>query len=145
MAEALLAVEDIEIHYGSASVLKIPSLAVLPGEVLALIGPNGAGKSTLIRVIGLLERPERGQIYFRGVEVAHRDAPALRKRIATVFQEPLLLNSTVYENAALGLKLRGLEREAIERRVQPWLERLGISHLVRRRARSLSGGEAQRT
>lgn len=145
MAEALLALEDIEIHYGSASVLRIPSLAVLPGEVLALMGPNGAGKSTLIRVIGLLERPERGRIYFRGVKVAHGDAPALRKRIATVFQEPLLLNSTVYENAALGLKLRGLDRKAIDRRVQPWLERLGISHLVQRQARSLSGGEAQRT
>jgi tungstate transport system ATP-binding protein len=65
--------------------------------------------------------------------------------MASVFQEPLLLNASVYDNAALGLRLRGLDRRSIERRVQPWLERLGIDHLVRRRARSLSGGEAQRT
>lgn len=65
--------------------------------------------------------------------------------MASVFQEPLLLNASVYENAALGLKLRGLDRSSAEQRVLPWLERLGIAHLVRRQARSLSGGEAQRT
>jgi tungstate transport system ATP-binding protein len=69
----------------------------------------------------------------------------LRRRIASVFQEPLLLNTSVYENASLGLKLRGLDRRAIDHRVRPWLERLGIAHLAERPARSLSGGEAQRT
>jgi tungstate transport system ATP-binding protein len=62
-----------------------------------------------------------------------------------VFQEPLLLNTTVYENAVLGLKLRGLSNREIARRLNPWLERLGIAHLRQRNARSLSGGEAQRT
>lgn len=65
--------------------------------------------------------------------------------MASVFQDPLLLNASVYENAALGLKLRGLDRRSVERRVGPWLERLGIAHLLKRPARSLSGGEAQRT
>jgi len=65
--------------------------------------------------------------------------------MASVFQEPLLLNASVYENAALGLKLRRLDGRAAEQRVLPWLERLGIAHLARRQARSLSGGEAQRT
>jgi tungstate transport system ATP-binding protein len=69
----------------------------------------------------------------------------LRRRIATIFQEPLLLNATVYENAALGLKLRGVPSHEIARRLEPWLERLGIAHLRERSARSLSGGEAQRT
>ena len=65
--------------------------------------------------------------------------------MASVFPEPLLLNCSVYENAALGLKLRGLDRRSIDQRIRPWLERLRISHLAGRQARSLSGGEAQRT
>src|SRR5262249_36857300 len=69
----------------------------------------------------------------------------LRRRIATIFQEPLLLNATVYHNAALGLKLRGMSAAEIDGRLSPWLERLGILHLTSRSARTLSGGEAQRT
>jgi ABC-type Fe3+/spermidine/putrescine transport system ATPase subunit len=56
-----------------------------------------------------------------------------------------LLDSTVYANAALGLKLRGFGRDQIDKRLRPWLERLGIAHLTTRRVRTLSGGEAQRT
>ena len=62
-----------------------------------------------------------------------------------MFQEPLLVNATVYENAALGLRLRGVASRDIARRLEPWLERLGIAHLRGQSARSLSGGEAQRT
>jgi tungstate transport system ATP-binding protein len=65
--------------------------------------------------------------------------------MASVFQEPLLVNASVYDNAALGLRMRGLRGDAIEWRLRPWLERLGIAHLASRRARTISGGEAQRT
>ncbi|HXG51393.1 MAG TPA: ABC transporter ATP-binding protein [candidate division Zixibacteria bacterium] len=144
MAEALVTLRDILVRYGDVDVLDVPDLSVRSGEVLAIIGPNGAGKSTLLRVMGLLERPTRGVVCFRGREVDRRDLLPLRRRIASVFQQALLLNASVYENAALGLKLRGLDRRSIEQRVFPWLERLGIAHLAGRRARSLSGGEAQR-
>lgn len=145
MAEALLALKDILVQYGEATILQVPYLDVHLGEVLAVIGPNGAGKSTLLRVMGLLVQPTRGRVCFHGQEVPQGDALPLRRRMASVFQDPLLLNGSVYENAALGLKLRGLDRRSIERRVGPWLERLGIAHLLQRPARSLSGGEAQRT
>ena len=62
-----------------------------------------------------------------------------------MFQEPLLLNASVHDNAALGLKLRNVTSTEIESRLRPWLERLGISHLASRTVRTLSGGEAQRT
>jgi len=146
MAEALLTLEEIEVRYGGPTpVLRIPFLEVLPGEVLAIIGPNGAGKSTLLRVMGLLEQAEKGRIYFQAQEVFRKNALAMRRRMATVFREPLLLHMTVYENAALGLTLRGLKRQSIEAKVKPWLERLGIDRLAKRPARSLSDGEAQRT
>jgi len=145
MAEALLTLQDILVQYGEAPVLEVPSMAVHAGEVLAVIGPNGAGKSTLLRVMGLLEQPIRGRVTFQGQEVTRDNALTLRRRMASVFQEPLLLNASVYENATLGLKLRGLDRQAARQRVHPWLERLGIAHLAERSARSLSGGEAQRT
>ena len=145
MAQALLNLQEILVRYGEVPILHIPSLAILPGEVLAIIGPNGSGKSTLLRVMGLLEQPTEGKVTFRGDAVTRDNALPLRRRMATVFQEPLLLNASVYENATLGLALRGLDRRSIERKIRPWLERLGIDHLRRRPARSLSGGEAQRT
>ncbi len=145
MAETLLVLQDVVVRYGENPVLQIPFLAVSRGEVLAVIGPNGAGKSTLLRVMGLLEQPAGGKIRFRGEEATSRNAFSLRRRLASVFQEPLLLNLSVYENAALGLKLRSLDQRAVEQRVMPWLERLGIAQLRKRPARSLSGGEAQRT
>ena len=145
MAEALLALEKILVRYGESFSLEVPSLAVQRGEVLAVIGPNGAGKSTLLRVMGLLQKPTEGRIYFHSDEVKPTNGLATRRRMASVFQEPLLLNASVYDNAALGLRLRGLDGHTIEQRIRPWLERLGIEHLARRPARTLSGGEAQRT
>ncbi len=145
MAQALLTLQEILVRYGEVPILHIPSLAILPGEVLAIIGPNGSGKSTLLRVMGLLEQPTEGKVTFRGDAVIRENALPLRRRMATVFQEPLLLNASLYENATLGLALRGLDRRSIERKIRPWLERLGIDQLRRRPARSLSGGEAQRT
>ena len=110
MAETLLILDDILVQYGNVPILEFPSLAVHAGEILAIIGPNGAGKSTLLRVMGLLEQPVRGKATFRGQEVTRENALALRRRMASVFQEPLLLNASVVENAALGLRLRGLDR-----------------------------------
>jgi tungstate transport system ATP-binding protein len=145
MAEALLTLRDVLVQYGDSTILDVSNLSVYSGQALAIIGPNGAGKSTLLRVMGLLEQPKRGRVCFQGQEVDQRNVLPVRRRMASVFQQALLLNASVYENAALGLKLRGLNRRSAEQRVLPWLERLGIAHLARRKARVLSGGEAQRT
>ncbi len=145
MAEALLTLADIVVRHGDAAVLDIPRLEIFFGETLALIGPNGAGKSTLLRVLGLLEPPSAGAVYFRGERANGANALGMRRRMASVFQEPLLLNASVYDNAALGLKVRRFDRAELRRRVVPWLERLGIAHLAARHARTLSGGELQRT
>jgi tungstate transport system ATP-binding protein len=145
VAETLLTLRDVLVRYGDSIALRIPGLDLCPGEVLAIIGPNGAGKSTLLRVMGLLQLPSSGTVLFHGANVLEGNPLQARRRIATVFHEPLLLNATVHENVALGLKLRGVAGREIQQRVGPWLERLGIDHLSARFAGTLSGGEAQRT
>jgi tungstate transport system ATP-binding protein len=145
VAETLLTLRDIVVLYGERVALRLPSLEIKTGNLLAVIGPNGAGKSTLLRVMGLLQPPTEGRVLLRGKDALRANALQLRRRIATVFQEPLLLNATVYQNAALGLKLRGIRAAEIDTRLAPWFEKLGITHLASRSARTLSGGEAQRT
>jgi tungstate transport system ATP-binding protein len=145
VAETLLTLRDVAVHHGEHVALQHASLELYTSDILALIGPNGAGKSTLLRIMGMLQRPDQGDVLFRGQNALNGDSLGLRRRIATVFQEPLLLNATVHQNAALGLKLRGIGHAEIDRRLAPWLHRLGIEHLAARSARTLSGGEAQRT
>ncbi|MEW6334918.1 MAG: ABC transporter ATP-binding protein [Thermodesulfobacteriota bacterium] len=142
-AGILLGVEDLLVRRGGATVLDISRLQVFDGEVLSLIGPNGAGKSTLLLALSGLLKPLRGRLLFRGREI--RDPFVYRRRVAMVFQEPLLFDMTVFDNVASGLRIRGLGRAEIRRAVSAYLERFGIGHLAGRSARKLSGGEAQRT
>jgi tungstate transport system ATP-binding protein len=142
--EILLKVEELMVRRGGATVLDIPVLEVLQGQVLSLIGPNGAGKSTLMLTLAGLLKPARGSLFFRGERIADGGF-AYRRHIAMVFQEPLLFDTTVFENVAAGLKIRGVGRDEIGRTVPEYLERFGVVHLAKRSARKLSGGEAQRT
>jgi len=134
----------IRVVHGDRAVLDIPALGVEPGQVLAVIGPNGSGKSTLLRVLGLLDVPAAGEVRFRGDRVSASDGLAVRRRMASVFQEPLLADATVLANVSLGLRFRGVRGARAAERVGVWLERFGIAHLAARQARTLSGGEAQR-
>ena len=143
MSVPKLAVRDLKVMRGGSVLLEVPSLEVQRGEILAIIGPNGAGKSTLLNVLALLERPASGQLLFDGQPVGNSWL-AYRRRMAVVFQEPLLLDTSVEANVRSGLVLRGVSRQEQERRLWEWLGRFAIAHLVGRSARSLSGGEAQR-
>jgi len=140
----LLQLQNIVVERGRRRVLDVPCLNVLPNEVLAVVGPNGAGKSTLLRTIGLLERPARGSILFAGHPISGNPLP-FRRRMGFVFQEPLLLDTSVESNVRSGLALRGVPASERQRRVEEWTVRFGIAELRRRSARTLSGGEAQRT
>jgi molybdopterin-binding protein len=136
---------SVRVRQGQRTVLDVPALDVRPGEVLAVIGPNGAGKSTLLRVMGLIAEPTEGGVRFRGAPVTARDGLDGRRRMASVFQEPLLADTSVFGNVALGLRFRGAAGDRVQRPVESWLDRFGIAHLAARQARTLSGGEAQRT
>jgi molybdopterin-binding protein len=139
-----LSLRGVRLGYPPGFTLEVDALDVRAAEVLAVIGPNGSGKSTLLRVLGLLERPEAGEVCVAGRVVDARDGLAERRRMATVFQESLLADTTVAANIALGLGFRGVRGSAAEGRVRRWLERFGLTALAGRPARTLSGGEAQR-
>jgi len=141
----VVALHGIRVVRSGRTVLDVPELAVDAGQVLAVIGPNGAGKSTLLRVMGLLEAPTAGSVRFQGEHVSPADGLAIRRRMASVFQDPLLTDATVGDNVGLGLRFRGMGAERAAPRVTEWLGQLGIAHLAGRQARTLSGGEAQRT
>ncbi|OGL07864.1 MAG: hypothetical protein A3I17_05330 [Candidatus Rokubacteria bacterium RIFCSPLOWO2_02_FULL_72_37] len=143
-ADPVVALTGVSARYGGVEVLRLPALDVRAREILAVIGPNGSGKSTLLRLLAFLERPAAGEIRFHGRPVDAAHALAERRRIAMVFQQPLLADATVGENVALGLRFRGAPVAESEARVAHWLRRFNIAPLRDQRARGLSGGEAQR-
>jgi tungstate transport system ATP-binding protein len=142
----VLEAADVEVRYDGRGVLGVPALEVRASEVLAVIGPNGAGKSTLLQVLALLMRPTRGTVRLHGATPrTEGERLAWRRRMAGVFQEPLLCRGSVLYNARLACRLRGVAPAAADRRAREWLERLGIGVLADRPVDRLSGGEAQRT
>lgn len=141
----ILEVKDLQVMKAGSLVLDIPALMIEEGEILSLIGPNGAGKTALLQTLARLIKPAAGEFFFKGQQASpnHSDLE-YRRRVAMVFQEPLLFNTTVFENVASGLKIRGMQRPEIRKIVAENLEQFGISHLLHRSARKISGGEAQR-
>lgn len=140
----LVEVRNLLVKRDSHTALQLEHLAIQNAEVLAVVGPNGAGKSTLLLTLARLLKPERGEIQFNGTQASAESDTDYRRRIALVMQDPLLFDTSVFDNVASGLKFRGVHKDEIQRKVPLWLERLGVGHLAKRRANQLSGGEAQR-
>jgi len=134
----------VEVRHNERAVLRLPDLTVARGEVLAVVGPNGAGKSTLLQIAALLRAPDSGDVWIGDERAERRSGNRLRRRLAVVFQDPLLFDRSVMQNATSGLRFRGVGHREAEERARRWLDRFGVGHLATRSARSLSGGEAQR-
>jgi D-methionine transport system ATP-binding protein len=124
------------------------SLQVTRGEVFGMIGRSGAGKSTLLRLVNGLEKPSSGAVRVNGVSVGELDERGLvtlRRRIGMVFQHFNLLSAkTVRENIALPLKIAGVPKAAIDKKVDALLELVGLSAKRDAYPASLSGGQKQR-
>jgi tungstate transport system ATP-binding protein len=145
-SETILELKNILIKRGGIQRLAVPALAIQKGEVLSLIGPNGAGKTTLLQTLAALIKPAEGSIYYYGQKVNEQVSVLdYRRKLAMVFQESLLFSMSVFDNVALGLKMRGLRKAEIRARVMEQLQRFKIEHLSQRSSKALSGGEAQRT
>ncbi|HEY8911368.1 MAG TPA: ATP-binding cassette domain-containing protein [Desulfosporosinus sp.] len=140
----MLEAREISWTQDHKDILRNINFHLLPGECVGLIGPNGSGKSSLLKILAFLETPTSGLLYFQGQPVPRKVPLSIRRKIAIVFQQPLLLNTRVFDNVAIGLKIRGLSKEIIQERVNYWLEQFGVIRVSKQLALSLSGGEAQR-
>lgn len=142
----MIRIEHLSRSFGPKEVLRDIALEIRKGEIFTLIGPSGSGKSTLIRLIDLLDSPTSGKIFFDGRDTAgpEKDRLVIRRRMSMVFQKPAVLNTSVAENVAFGLKFRGVPATEAEKKVKFALNLVGLSDLYSRRAITLSGGEMQR-
>ncbi|WP_223591993.1 ABC transporter ATP-binding protein [Neobacillus bataviensis] len=141
----LIELKNITFTAQHKTILDIPHFQIQPGEFLGVMGPNGAGKSTLLKLLSFLERSSSGEILYRGQVITKGNAPLdLRRKFSIALQQSLLLDGTVYQNIAIGLKLRKISKVEIKEKVEHWLNLFGISHLAKKNALHLSGGEAQR-
>ena len=141
MAE--LKLSGIVKNFGAVRVLHGIDLTVQDGEMIVIVGASGCGKSTLLRIVAGLERSTGGTVLIDDRDVTALE-PAARD-IAMVFQNYALYpHMRVFDNMAYGLRIRGLDREDIKRRVGEAADLLGLSELLDRRPRELSGGQRQR-
>lgn len=144
MGECLRA-DKLTYCFEGRAVVDNVSLVLREGDRIAILGPNGAGKSTLLALLGLVLKPTSGSVWVGGERVRYDgQLVRLRRQVALVFQESLLIDASVWDNVALGLRLRGVGRAEVRARVEESLERFGIAHLAARHAREISGGEARR-
>jgi cell division transport system ATP-binding protein len=131
-------------HEGLAGV----SLHLEPGEMAFVTGHSGAGKSTLLRLIGLLERATRGQVWVNGRnlnKLKPRDIPYHRREVGMIFQDHRLLDDrTVFDNVALPLVVAGMGHAEVTRRVRAALDKVGLLKREKVFPITLSGGEQQR-
>ena len=129
------ALDAVEVEYDRGRALGPFSLALAPGEIVALVGPSGCGKSTAMRLLAGLESPTRGKVL---------RTPG-RGETAVVFQAPTLAPwLSARANAALPLELAGMDRKAAAGRAEEALARVGLAGAERARPAQLSGGMAMR-
>ncbi|ADQ66096.1 polar amino acid ABC transporter ATPase [Halogeometricum borinquense DSM 11551] len=155
-----LAAHGVTHGFDGETVFSDVSLAVEPGEVLAVVGPSGSGKTTLLRLLACLESPAEGVVTANGRnvgEMSEEERLHVRRRLGMVLQHRCLFSATVASNAAYGLRVRATWNERIRAAIRGFLgtaetplaavdalETVGMVDKQDRHAASLSGGEAQR-
>lgn len=138
-----LAIENLTKSFSGTTAVSDVSVAIGDGELLCLLGPSGCGKSTVLRMIAGFEMPSSGRIVIDGEDVA-RLSPD-RRPTGMVFQSHALWSHmNVFQNIAFGLKLRGLDRDAVRQKVADVLELVGLAGYEKRHPGQLSGGQQQR-
>jgi putative ABC transport system ATP-binding protein len=135
--------------FGQTPALRGATIAVGPGEIVAVMGPSGSGKSTLLHCLAGILTPDQGEVWFAGQRLdtltETQRSELRRDRFGFVFQSGQLVPElTAEENVALPLLLGGTRRAAALAEARAWFGRLGLDGLGNRRSGELSGGQAQR-
>ena len=153
MNEPALALEQVFRTFAQGDsrleVLRGASLAVMPGEMVALVGPSGAGKSTLLQVAGLLEPPQAGEVLINGAPCGRLDDAKRtllrRSQLGFVYQSHHLLPEfSARENVMLPQMIAGVSKREAGQRADELLDSVGLSARAHHRPGKMSGGEKQR-
>lgn len=152
-AKALLEARDVRKSYGAGEkkldVLFEANLVMNEGEMVAIVAPSGAGKSTLLHILGALDTPSSGAVYFANNAIETKNDAALaafrNRAVGFLWQRHQLLpDFTAEENVAMPLLVRGEPQVVARQEAQKWLAKVGLENRSRHRAGELSGGEQQR-
>lgn len=140
---------DIHKSFDNLKVLKGIDLTIDDGEVVAIVGPSGAGKTTLLQLLGTLDSPDKGHVYYDDTDIytlRDRQLAAFRgKNIGFVFQfHQLLPEFNVLENVAMPALIAGVRRSEAFERARKLIDYMGLSQRISHRPAQLSGGERQR-
>jgi spermidine/putrescine ABC transporter ATP-binding subunit len=129
--------------YDDITAVDCVTLNIEPGEFIALLGPSGCGKTTMLRIIAGLVLPTKGDILIDKRSILSQ--PANKRDVGMVFQSYALFpHMPVFQNVAFGLRMRGIEKAEVSRRVRDALELVQMSHFEQRFPKQLSGGQQQR-
>jgi cell division transport system ATP-binding protein len=144
----ILRLKNVGMNYETGDGVKNVNFEVSQGEFVFLVGPSGAGKSTVLKLIYFDEKPSVGEVQVGQIGSRHykrKDIAFLRRQLGIVFQDfRLLEDRTVFENIAFVLRVTGMRRQEIKKRVLQVLTEVGISHKRHKMPYELSGGEQQR-
>lgn len=145
----MIEVRNIVKRYGDLEVLRGVNLDIAQGEIVSIVGPSGAGKTTLLQIIGTLDTPQQGEVYYERKNVLalkDKDLAHFRNRnIGFVFQfHQLLPEFTMLENVAIPALLGGDSRADAYNRARQLLERMHLADRLEHKPLQLSGGECQR-
>ena len=140
----IFSIRNLTKVYSEKKVLDVEELDLEEGKITGIIGPSGAGKSTLLYILNGLEKATSGKIVFDGKELKNEPDIETRRQMSMVFQKPTVFNTSVYENMAYSLKLRGINKKDTRDKVLELAKLIGLEDKLRQKAVTLSGGEAQR-
>ncbi|MPM15998.1 Vitamin B12 import ATP-binding protein BtuD [bioreactor metagenome] len=139
----LIELIDVSKAYGGDVALSHIDLYIKDGEFLTLLGPSGCGKTTMLRLIAGFIMPDEGRIEMDGVDIA--TVPPYKRKVNTVFQKYALFpHLNVFDNIAFGLKIRGVDKDTIKKKVEAMLELVNLKGYGGRYVEQLSGGQQQR-
>lgn len=138
-----LKISKIVKSFKDKKVLDSITFDVHQGEILALLGPSGCGKSTLLSIVAGIEKPDEGEIIWKGNSI--NDTPPHKRGFGLMFQDNALFpHMNVFENIAFGLEMSGVKRDSVHEIVSATLDLVSLQGLEDRNVNSLSGGEQQR-
>jgi polar amino acid transport system ATP-binding protein len=148
VSEAIIRTEFLYKSFGKLDVLKDISTQINKGEVVAILGPSGSGKSTFLRCMNLLERPTKGQIYFKDQEITNAkiNIAKIRTSLVMVFQHfNLFPHMTVLQNVTYApIKVKGITKQQANSHGLELLKKVGLSEKADVYPSKLSGGQKQR-